>query len=117
MTISDNRCYRTIGPIGRADVLASKNGPVAPYHHPTNFYGGNFLDKLKKLFGRLAPVLRSGLNIAQHVAPAFAPEFMPGLQVASDALKLTGNGLVGGRRRRRVRGGEMMSKQDLYELM
>ena len=117
MTISNNRCYRTIGPISRSDVLASKNGPIAPYHHPTNFYGGNFLDKLKKLFGRLAPVLRTGLNVAQHVAPAFAPEFMPGLQVASDALKLTGNGLVGGRRRRRTRGGEMMSKQDLYELM
>jgi hypothetical protein len=118
MTISENRCYRTIGPISRSDVLASKNGPVAPYHHPTNFYGGNFLDKLKKLFGRLAPVLRTGLNVAQRVAPEFAPQFVPGLQLASDALKLTGNGLVGGRRRgRKVRGGEMMSKADLYELM
>lgn len=117
LSISQNRCYRSIGPIGRSDVLASKNGPIAPYHHPTNFYGGNFLDKLKKLFGRLAPVLRTGLNIAQHVAPVFAPEFAPGLQVASDALKLTGHGLVGGRRRRKTRGGEMMSKQDLYELM
>ena len=117
MTISENRCFRTLGPISRSDVLASKNGPIAPYHHPTNFYGGGFLDKLKSLFGRLAPVLRTGLNIAQHVAPAFAPEFVPGLQVASDALKLTGNGLVGGRRRRKTRGGEMMSKQDLYELM
>jgi hypothetical protein len=118
MTIANqNQVYRSVGPISRSDVLASKNGPIAPYHHPTNFYGGNFLDKLKKLFGRLAPVLRTGLNVAQHVAPAFAPEFVPGLQVASDALKLTGNGLVGGRRRRRTRGGEMMSKQDLYELM
>lgn len=118
MTISQNRCYRTIGPIGRADVLASKTGPIAPYHHPTNFYGGNFLDKLKKFFGKLAPVLRTGLSVAQKVVPVLAPEFAPALGVADQALRFTGHGLVGGRRpRRKVRGGEMLTKEELYELM
>jgi len=116
LTISQNRVFRTVGPIGRADVLASKTGPVAPFVRPRNIYGSGFLDTLKKMFGKLAPVLRMGLNVAQHVAPAFAPQFSPALQVASDALKLTGHGLVGGRRRK-TRGGEMITKSQLLELM
>ena len=123
MTISQNRCYRTIGPIGRADVLASKTGPIAPYSRPTNFYGGGFLDKLKKFFGKLAPVLRTGINVASKVVPVLAPQFAPALGVADQALRLTGHGhggaLVGGRRGRprKTRGGEMLTKGELYELM
>lgn len=116
LLISNNRVWKTIGPIGRADVLASKTGPVAPWVRPRNIYGSGFLDTLKKMFGKLAPVLRMGLNVAQHVAPAFAPQFSPALQVASDALKLTGHGMVGGRRRK-TRGGEMITKSQLLELM
>lgn len=117
LTISSNQVLRQIGVITQADVLASKTGPIAPYHPSTNFYGGNWLSKLKSFFGKLAPILRTGLNVAQHVAPVFAPAFAPGLQVASDALKLTGHGLVGGRRRRKTKGGEMLTKDELYELM
>lgn len=114
MTISSNRCYRTLGPIDRSDVIASKTGVVVPYHHPTNFYGGGFVDKLKQLFGRVAPWMRTGIDMATRALPQYAPA----LNVASDALRLTGNGLVGGRRRRvRAKGGEVMSREELLGMM
>ena len=113
MTISDNRCYRTLGPIDRSDVISSKNGIVAPYHHPTNFYGGGFLDKIKQLFGKVAPWLRTGVDLATKALPQYAPA----LGLADQALKLTGNGLVGGRRKVRRRGGEVMSRAELLGMM
>lgn len=114
MTISSNRCYRTLGPIDQSDVIASKTGVVVPYHHPTNFYGGGFVDKLKQLFGKVAPWLRTGIDVATRALPQYGPA----LGVASDALRLTGNGLVGGRRRRvRAKGGEVMSRDELLGMM
>ena len=115
MSISQNRVFRTLGPLSRSDVLNSKSGAIVPYHHPTNFYGGGFLDSLKKAFGSIAPWLRRGLDVGAKIIPQIAPQYAPMLGVASDALRLTGNGLVGGRRRRR--GGEMISKNQLLELM
>jgi hypothetical protein len=115
MTISQNRCYRTLGPIGRSDVLSSKTGVVVPYHHPTNFYGGGFLDKIKQLFGKVAPWLRSAVDVSTRAFPQFAPQ----LALADQALKLTGNGLVGGKRRpgRPRRGGEVMSRTELMNML
>ena len=112
MLIDSNRCYRTLGAISRADVLASKSGVIVPYRHPTNFYGGGWLDKLKSAFGSIAPWLRKAVDVGQMVAPQYAGP----LGLADQALRLTGNGLVGGRRRKH-RGGEMVNKGQLIELL
>lgn len=113
VNISSNQVTRYTGPLGRSDVLSSKSGPVVPYRHPDNFYGGGWLDKLKSAFGSIAPWLRKAVDVGAMVAPQYAGP----LGLADQALRLTGNGLVGGRRRRKTRGGEMVSKNQLIELL
>jgi len=119
MNISNNHVITSIGPIGRQDVLNSKNGSVVQYHPPNSIYGSGFLDKLKSMWNTIGPWARKGIDLAQKIIPSVAPQYQGALQFADTALKATGQGLLGGRRYRKIRGrgGQLLNRNELNELL
>ena len=98
--ITENRSVAQIGVISKKDVLDAHAKPMIDYHHAQMIYGGNFFGSIKKLFSHAAPFIKQALPVlGREVA----------LPLIKRAVGLKGHG----RRKHRMRGGQMIDPEEL----
>lgn len=112
MSIENNSVVRSVGVLDSQTVLNTiESGHVVPYTASKSVYGGLSWSQIKNFFSSTLPkALRTGINVASKIAP---PQYQPYVKFADEGLKLVGHG----RRRRRARGGAMMSRGELEDLL
>jgi len=98
--ITENRSVAQIGVISKKDVLDAHAKPLLDYQHAQKIYGGNFFGSIKKLFSHAAPFVKQALPVlGREVA----------LPLIKRAVGLKGHG----RRKRHMRGGQMIDRDEL----
>lgn len=116
MSIENNNVVRSVGVLDSQEVLnVIESGVSAPYHMPKTVYGGLSWKDIKNFFKSTLPkVLRQGVNVASKIVPA---QYQPVVSFADQGLKLIGHGKRRPGRPRKSRGGAMMSREELEDLL
>jgi len=109
LTIEQNNVSRNVGVLNEQDVLnVVESGVQIPFSPSRNVYGGLKWGDITAFFKKIPQVIRKGVTAVENLGVK-----NPYLDLVKQGLELSGNG----RRPRRHRGGGMLNREDLDNLL
>jgi hypothetical protein len=115
-TIENLQSIAQIGVLNKEDILNARQIPGVNIRFSDNVYGGDFLKSLKNVGNQVlaatkkaAPYIKQGVNAvgkAAHLASK-------GIETAEALGPLLGLGMNGQKRKRNMRGGELITREEL----